>query len=90
MNGIRQRQMDGFTVTLVDRAPDSAEADDRMNLLIDAMLDYLTAAYHSASGTSIVEPIAVNDGDIGISEATNLSWFSNVITFRAYVAEGRT
>jgi hypothetical protein len=89
-NGVRQRQMDGFTVTLVDRAPDAQEADDRMNALIDALMDYITAAYHSASGTSIVEPIGVSDGDVGISEATNLSWYSNVITFRAYVMEGRT
>lgn len=89
-NGIRQRMFTGFTVELVDRAPDSQEADDRMNVLIDALLDYLTAAYHMASGTSIVEPIGVTDGDSGISEATNLYWYSNVITFRAYVAEGRT
>ena len=90
-NGIRQRNFDGFTVDLVDRSPDNEEADDRMNQLVDAMLDYLTAAYHSASGTSIVEPIGVTDGDSGaISEGSNLYWYSNVITFRAYVAEGRT
>lgn len=88
--GIRQRVFEGFSVEIVDRAPDSQEADDRMNALIDALLDYITAAYHMASGTSIVEPIAVTDGDFGIVEATNLAWFSNIITFRAYVAEGRT
>lgn len=88
-NGVRQRRMDGFTVEIVDRAPDSQEADDRMNALVDAILDYLTAAYHMASGRSIVEPIAVTDGDTGINEATNLAWYSNVITFRAYVMEGR-
>ncbi len=90
-NGIRQRQMDGFTVKLVDRVPENTEAALRMNQLVDAILDYLTAAYHAASGTSIVEPIGVTDGDSGtISDATNLFYFSNIISFRAYVAEGRT
>lgn len=90
MNGIRQRVLDGFTVELVDRTPDNAEAAARMDVLVDAMLDYLTAAYHAASGTSILEPIGVSDGGSGVSEATNLSWYANLITFRGYVAEGRT
>lgn len=90
MQGIRQRRMDGFTVEIVDRSPDNDESDDRMNGLVDALMDYITAAYHSASGTSIVEPIAVTDGDTGVNEAANLYWFSNLIAFRAYVAEGRT
>lgn len=90
-NGIRQRQIVGFTVKLIDRTPDNAEAALRMNLLIDAILDYLTAAFHMASATSIVEPIGVTDGDSGaISEGPNLFWFSNLITFRAYIAEGRS
>lgn len=87
--GIRQRQFTGFTVELVDRSPDNMESDDRMNQLVDAMLDYLTAAYHTASGTSIVEPIGVADGDRGDIAESAAHWFSNVITFRAYVAEGR-
>lgn len=91
MNGIRQRRMDGFTVELIDRAPIAGEADDRMNALVDGLMDYITDAYHSASGTSIVEPIGVSDGDSGlIAEGSNLYWYSNVLIFRAYVAEGRT
>lgn len=90
MQGIRQRRMDGFTVEVVDRAPVADEADDRMNGLVDALMDYITEAYHMASGTSIVEPIGVLDGDTGVNEAENLHWFSNILSFRAYVAEGRT
>lgn len=91
MNGIRQRQLDGFTVELVDRTPDNLEAAARMDVLVDALLDYLTAAYHSASGTSIVEPIGVSDGGSGaIGEGQNVFWYSNLISFRGYVAEGRT
>lgn len=88
-NGIRQRQFTGVTVEVVDRAPDSQEADDRMNQVIDAMLDYLTAAFHMGSATSIVEPIGVDDGDRGLIRESTVYWYSNVITFRAYVAEGR-
>jgi hypothetical protein len=77
-------------VEVTDQVPDSLEAAARMDLLVDAILDYLTAAYHMASGTSIVEPIGVSDGDSGaIGEGQNLYWYSQVITFRAYVAEGR-
>src|SRR5512146_2492632 len=91
MNGIRQRQLDSFTVDVVDRTPENAEAAARMDVLIDGLLDYLTAAYHSASATSIVEPIGVTDGDGGlVREAENVYWYSNSINFRAYVAEGRT
>lgn len=90
-NGIRQRMMTGFSVELVDRSPENIEAALRLDLLVDALLDYITAAYHMASGTSIVEPIGVLDGNIGlISEGPNVYWVSSILTFRAYVAEGRT
>ncbi len=89
-NGIRQRQMDGFTVEIIDRVADNLESSERGDLLVDAIMDFLTAAYHMASGTSIVEPIGVTDGDSGaIGEGQNLYWYSQVITFRAYIAEGR-
>jgi hypothetical protein len=90
MNGVRQRQMTGFTVMLVDRSPDSQEADDRMNLLVDALMDYLSANVHMASALTEVWPIGVNDGDSGlIGEASNLFWYSNVISFFAQIMEGR-
>ena len=90
-NSKRQRSMDAFTVEITDRVADNTEASDRGDMLVDAIMDYLTAAYHMASGTSIVEPIGVTDGDSGaIGEGQNLYWYSQVITFRAYVAEGRT
>lgn len=90
-NGIRQRQMSGFTVEITDQIADNLEASNRGDLLVDAIMDFLTASFHMASATSIVEPIGVTDGDTGaIGEGTNLFWYSQVITFRAYVAEGRT
>ena len=90
-NGIRQRSMDAFTVEITDNVADNTESSNRGDLLVDAIMDYLTASYHMASGTSIVEPIGVSDGDSGaVGEGTNLFWYSQVITFRAFVAEGRT
>ncbi len=89
-NGIRQRQMSGFTVEITDNVADNTETSNRGDLLVDAIMDFLTAAYHMASGTSIVEPIGVTDGDTGaIGEGTNLFWYSQIISFRAYIAEGR-
>ncbi len=90
--GIRQRQMDGFTLTITDNVADNTETSDRGDLLVDAIMDFLTANYHMASGVSIVEPIGVTDGESGaIGEgAGSLYWYSQVISFRAYVMEGRT
>jgi hypothetical protein len=90
-NGVRQRQMDGFTVEITDSVSDNVESSNRGDLLVDAIMDFLTANYHMASGTSIVEPIGVTDGSTGTTtEAPNLTWYSQVINFRAYVMEGRT
>lgn len=89
LNGVRQRVLNGFTVEVVDRSPENTEAAKRADLIVDAVMDYLTAAYHMASGTSIVEPIGVEDGP-PIEEATNLGWVSQTIGFRASVMEGRT
>jgi hypothetical protein len=90
-NGVRQRQMDGFTVEITDSVSDNLESSNRGDLLVDAIMDFLTANYHMASGTSIVEPIGVTDGSTGVTtEAPNLTWYSQVITFRAYIMEGRT
>jgi hypothetical protein len=89
--GIRQRKMTGFTVSIVDRTPDNTEAANRSDILVDALMDYLTDAYHMAGGTSLVTPLGVEDGPSGsVSEAPNLSWYSQVLIFEATIAEGRT
>lgn len=88
-NGVRQRLMDGFSVTLTDVVPDSLEASNRGDLLVDAILDWLTAAYHMASPTSIVEPVGVSDGEGPYSGGQNVELYDQVIRFRAYVMEGR-
>jgi len=91
MQGVRQRTMDGFAVEVIDQAPDNLEASNRMDLLVDAVMDFLTAAYHSASGTSIVEPIGVEDGAASLGgEGQNLAYYGQTIRFRGYVMEGRT
>jgi hypothetical protein len=90
-NGVRQRQMDGFTVEITDNVADNTETSNRGDLLVDAIMDFLTANYHMASGTSIVEPIGVTDGESGaVGEGQNLFWYSQILSFRAFVMEGRT
>lgn len=89
--GIRTRGGTGVTFDIIDRAPEPQEADERMNVLVDAFWDLLTANPHMASGTSLVTPIGVIDEDSGlISEGTNLYWISNTFAFSVQQAEGRT
>lgn len=88
-NGVRQRRMEAFTVTVTDVVPVNAEAAARGDLIVDALMDFLTAAYHAASGTSIVEPVGVLDAGSRDGEGQNLALYTQVITFRAYIAEGR-
>jgi hypothetical protein len=85
--GIRTRTMTGFSLELVDRVPDNAEAALRMDLLVDAMLDYFNDP-HLISGTTVIQPVAVDDVR-GVSEATNLQWYGNVISFATNKMEGR-
>jgi hypothetical protein len=88
--GIRTRGGTLVTFEIIDRAPDPDEADERMNVLVDAFWDLLTANPHMASGTSLVTPIGVIDNDSGsITEAPNLNWISNTFAFSVQTAEGR-
>lgn len=89
-NGIRQRRISP-TVTLVDVAPDSQEAESRMTLLVDALWDVFTAGFHSASATSILTPTSVVDDDTGDVEEGGVHYVSNTFVFaETYVAEGRS
>jgi hypothetical protein len=88
--GIRTRGGTLVTFDIVDRAPDNEEASNRMDLLVDALWDLLTANPHMASATSLVTPIGITDNDGGnIAEGVNLNWISNTFAFEVQKAEGR-
>jgi len=52
--GVRQQHLVA-TVTLADKVPDGPEAEARMDVLADALLDTFTAAYHMVDGYSITQ-----------------------------------
>lgn len=85
-NGVRQRQMDGLVVNIADIAPAPEEFSDRANFVVDALLDWMTANYHSASATSIVEPVSVSERDF---DEGGVHYTIVSIGCRAYIGEGR-
>jgi hypothetical protein len=84
-NGIRQSQLVA-RVTFADVVPDGPEAEARSDILIDAILDALTADYHSAGGNSITEPRAYAERLVSEGPVPYLAVDIEVL---AYVAEGR-
>lgn len=86
-NGIRTRTQRPV-VGIADRAPEAEEFSDRINYLVDALVDAFTAAYHAVSGTSILQMTGIEDIDIP-EGAVHLSGVQ--FTFgETAVAEGRT
>jgi hypothetical protein len=60
--GTRNRQMVGLTVTLVDTFNDNTETGDRLDDLVDLLVDRFTAAHSQvAGGSSILELASVTD-----------------------------
>lgn len=68
----RTREMVGLEVVLIDTLIDAAETDDRMDDLVDLLVDRFTAAYAAVSGgggllqlTSVSDTIATLSGPKG-------------------------
>lgn len=60
---IRQRTFT-IPVVIVDQLADSDETADRMDDLVDALIDVFTAAPHAVSGATLVEPTGVTEVEI--------------------------
>jgi hypothetical protein len=69
--GIRTRTMSGLSITFVDDPGDSMENAARMDILVDAFADYLTARPHVIPGT-VWNTWTVLDGYEVIGETTYL------------------
>jgi hypothetical protein len=57
---IRQRNFTGLQVIVCDVVPDNAEAETRMDFLVDGLVDLFTKNYHSAGPRDLTQPSAVN------------------------------
>lgn len=86
--GIRTRQMSGFSCYLADRIGDQFDSNDRMNFVVDALTDLFTDNYHAVSGRSNLQHVGTND--IELDERGTLFVGVEFLFSQTSVAEGRT
>jgi hypothetical protein len=85
-SGTRERTISP-TVVVVDTFTDNIETGDRMDILIDDLVDVFTAGV-SQVATSIIEPTAVIPGEL---EASGAIYRAESIQFaRTTIREGRS
>jgi len=91
--GTRARTMTGLTVTVVDVFADATETGDRLDDLVDLLVDRFTAA-HSAitSGQSILQLSTVTDTEVELTGPTGAGIYRGVVLGfgETFIREGRT
>ena len=86
-SGIRTRTLTGLQVVVLDTFPDNAQTADRMDVLVDGLLDAFTAAPHALGGNSVVSITSIADSEVTMGEAI---YRAAIFTFGTAVAqEGR-
>lgn len=91
----RTRTFTGLTVVLVDNFADPQESGDRMDLLVDLLVERFTAAYAAnPGGGSILELDTVTDTEIdlpSINGSATLIYRACILGFGStFISEGRT
>jgi hypothetical protein len=86
-SGLRNRNINGITAVILDVQPDNQQTADRMDVLVDALLDAFTAAPHMASANTVVTPTAVTDDE---DDYGGVTYRLAVFSFgEAIISEGR-
>jgi hypothetical protein len=86
-SGIRTRTLTGLQVIVLDTFTVNAQTADRMDVLIDGLLDAFTAAPHALGGNSVVSVTSIADTEVQMGEAI---YRATIFTFGTAVAqEGR-
>lgn len=90
-SGTRQRTFGGFTVVLVDAFGDNEQTVDRLDVLVDGLVDAFTAAKLQFSGGRL-QMTAVIDGELdqGGPEAVNRYRAVTLLFGETVVMEGRS
>ena len=91
--GLRTRTMRGLQVVLVDAMPDPIQAGDRLDDLVDLLVDRFTAAYAQvAGGNSMLELSGVTDTEVETPGANGpVVYRGAILSFgRTFITEGRT
>ena len=85
-SGTRERQINP-TVVVVDGFSDNVETGDRMDILMDDLIDVFTAGVRQI-GNAILEPTSVDPGEL---EASGAIYRAETIEFaRTSIREGRS
>jgi len=84
--GLRFRVLTGNMV-LVTKLISNKQATDEQDVLVDALLDALTADPHAASGQTLIAPVSVTDTEISAGEGVRYS--AAIITVEGSIQEGR-
>lgn len=94
---LRTRTFTGLQVVLVDRLIDASETEDRLDDLVDLLIDRFTAAYAAvAGGGSLVQLTSASDTDIVLTGDAGSATYRGCIlgfgnpTNPTFITEGRT
>jgi hypothetical protein len=84
-SGVRQRDLQVSTV-LVDELSDNEETADRLDILADAWIDYLTANPRSISGDTLQTPVRSESVELSIG---GVMYAAVEVTVLCQIQEGR-
>jgi hypothetical protein len=91
----RARTMTGLEVVIVDTLQDASEEADRMDVLIDLLVEDFTAAYAAVSGGGgLLQLGSVTDADVTLTGDTPVTYRGAVLGFGnpanpTFIREGR-
>lgn len=91
----RERAMVGLEVVIVDNLIDASQVEDRMDVLIDLLVDDFTAAYAAVSGGGgLLQLTSVTDADVTLTGEQIVNYRGSVLGFGdtanpTFIREGR-
>ena len=91
--GTRTRTLSGLAVVVVDSQPDAQQTGDRLDALVDLLVDRFTAAYAQvAGGNSILQLSSISDTDVDVGATGGPILYRGVILGfgDTFITEGRT
>jgi len=86
-SGIRTRTLAGLTIVVLDTFPDNVQTTDRMDILIDGLVDKITDTPHALGANTVTSVTSVVDSEVTMGEAI---YRAAILTLASSVAqEGR-
>ncbi len=91
----RERAMVGLELVIVDTLIDASQVEDRMDVLVDLLVDDFTAAYAAVSGGGgLLQLTSVTDADVVLTGETAVTYRGAVLGFGdpanpTFIREGR-